>query len=280
MQVNILEKENLQWNKGTLGLKVTEERDCDSCHTVAGAEDLRKNFMVCPHCGYHFRITAKDRIAITLDEDTFEEVGSDIGSVNPIKMIGYEDKLEQSRRKTELKDGVITGTGKLADNDVAIAVMSFEFMGGSMGSVIGEKITRLLLLAADKGIPAIIFTASGGARMQEGIFSLMQMAKTANAIALLEGLHVPLINVLMNPTMGGVTASFAMLGDITLAESGAMIGFAGRRVIEGTIKEELPVGFQTAEFLQDKGFVDKVVDRRVLRSTLRFLLETHKNNIF
>ncbi len=280
MQVDVLEKENLLWNRGTTGLKVDRERDCEMCHSVASAEDLRKNLLVCPNCGFHFRISTPERIAITLDEGTFEEAGSDIGSVNPIKMIGYEDKLEQSRRKTGLKDGVITGTGKIAGNDVSLAVMSFAFMGGSMGSVIGEKLTRLILLAADKGIPAIIFSASGGARMQEGIFSLMQMAKTANAIALLKGLHVPLINVLMNPTMGGVTASFAMLGDIILAEPGAMIGFAGRRVIEGTINEELPDSFQTAEFLQDKGFVDKVVDRRTLRSTLRFLLETQKNNIF
>ena len=278
MQVDVLEKENLSWNKGSNGLKVLEGRDCDSCHTVIAAEELRKNLMVCTICSYHFRISAHDRLSITLDEGTFGPVGSDIGSVNPIKMIGYEDKLEQSRRKTGLKDGVVTGTGKIAGNDVAIAIMSFEFMGGSMGSVVGEKLTRLILLAADKGIPAVVFTASGGARMQEGIFSLMQMAKTANAIALLESLHVPLINVLMNPTMGGVTASLAMLGDLTLAEPGAMIGFAGRRVIEGTINEELPDGFQTAEFLQNKGFVDKVVDRRVLRSTLRFLLETHKNN--
>ncbi len=280
MQVNILEAENLQWNKGSIGLRITEELDCSSCHTVVSGEDLRKNLMVCIHCGYHLRIPVKDRIAITLDEGSFVELSSDIASVNPIKMIGYEDKLEQSRRKAGIKDGVITGTGKVCGNDVVIAVMSFEFMGGSMGSVVGEKITRLILHAADKGIPAILFTASGGARMHEGIFSLMQMAKTANAIALLESLHVPLITILMDPTFGGVIASFAMLGDITLAEPGAMIGFAGRRVIEGTIKEELPEGFQTAEFLQNKGFIDKVVDRRVLRSTLRFLLETHKNNIF
>ncbi|MEM9423756.1 MAG: acetyl-CoA carboxylase, carboxyltransferase subunit beta [Spirochaetota bacterium] len=280
MQVDVLEKENLSWNKGAAGLKIAEDRDCDSCHVQITAEDLRKNLMVCANCGYHFRISATERVAITLDEGSFGESVPDMGNVNPIKMIGYENKLEQNRRKTGLKDGVITGTGKIAGDDVAIAVMSFEFMGGSMGSVVGEKITRLILMAADKGIPAIIFTASGGARMQEGIFSLMQMAKTANAIALLEGLHIPLINVLLNPTMGGVTASFAMLGDVTLAEPGAMVGFAGRRVIEGTINEDLPEGFQTAEFLQDKGFVDKVVDRRVLRSTLRFLLETHKNNIF
>ncbi len=280
MQVDVLEKENLNWNKDIAGLKVSEERVCEFCNTISTAEELRKNLMVCSNCGYHFSISARERIAITLDENTFEEVGSDLGSVNPIKMIGYEDKLEQARRKTGLCDGVVTGTGEIGGNDVAIAVMSFDFMGGSMGSVVGEKITRLLLLAADKGIPALVFTASGGARMQEGIFSLMQMAKTANAIALLEGLHVPLINVLMNPTMGGVTASFAMLGDLNLAEPGAMLGFAGRRVIEGTIKDDLPDGFQTAEFMREKGFVDKVVDRRVLRSVLRFLLETHKNNIF
>ena len=280
MQVDILEKENLDWNKEASILNVTEEYTCESCHSICIAEDMRQNLMVCNNCGYHFRISAEDRIAITLDKGSFAEIASDVSSVNPLKMIGYEDKLEQGRRKTGLQDGVITGTGKIAGNQVAIAVMSFEFMAGSMGSVVGEKITRLILLAADKGIPAIIFSASGGARMQEGIFSLMQMAKTANAIALLEGLNVPLINVLMNPTMGGVTASFAMLGDITLAEPGAMIGFAGRRVIEGTINEELPKDFQTADFLASKGFIDKVVDRRVLRSTLRFLLETHKNNIF
>lgn len=280
MQVDVLENANLKRNKGIRGLKVNGGRDCDSCGSTLGAEELRKHLAVCPNCRHHFRISARERIAITLDKGTFEELGSDIGSVNPIRMVGYKEKLEQNRSKTDLNDGVITGTGKIGGSDVAIAVMSFEFMGGSMGSVVGEKITRLILLAADKGMPPILFTASGGARMQEGIFSLMQMAKTANAIALLEGLNVPLITVLMNPTMGGVTASFAMLGDVILAEPGAMIGFAGQRVIEGTIKEELPEGFQTAEFLQEKGFVDKVVDRRVLRSVLCFLLDAHKNNIF
>ena len=280
MQVDVLENMNLKQNKGSSGLKANGARDCDSCGSALSAEELREHLAVCPNCRRHFRIPARERVAITLDAGTFEELGSDIGSVNPIRMVGYPEKLEQNRSKTDLKDGVITGTGKIGGNDVAIAVMSFEFMGGSMGSVVGEKITRLILLAADKGMPPILFTASGGARMQEGIFSLMQMAKTANAIALLEGLNVPLITVLMNPTMGGVTASFAMLGDIILAEPGAMIGFAGQRVIEGTIKEELPEGFQTAEFLQEKGFVDKVVDRRVLRSTLCFLLDAHKNNIF
>lgn len=279
MLVSSLDKNNLKLNDNIVGLKVSGERDCSSCHTIISAEELHHNLMVCPHCGYHFSLSARERISVTVDAGSFQETETDISSVNPIHMVGYENKLQQNKAKTDLTDGVITGTCTISGEHAVIAVMAFEFMGGSMGSVVGEKITRAIFLAADLKVPFIVYTSSGGARMQEGLYSLLQMAKTSNAVALLEELHIPMFVVLMNPTMGGVTASFAMLGDVTLAEPGATIGFAGRRVIEGTIKESLPDDFQTAEFQKEKGFVDQVVDRRALRATLRFLMQTHKNNI-
>lgn len=280
MQIDILDRRNLVWNQDIAGLKIPgENRDCDNCHALIDMRELEQNLLICPACGAHFRLKAWERIQITADKDTFQETETDIQSLNPIQMVGYEQKLRENKEKTDLSEGVITGTCKITGHDVVLAVMAFEFMGGSMGSVVGEKITRAILLAADLSIPVIIFTTSGGARMQEGLFSLMQMAKTSHAAALLNGLHIPMFTVLLDPTMGGITASFAMLGDVILAEPGAMIGFAGRRVIEGTIQESLPSSFQTAEFQREKGFVDSVVDRRALRSTLRFLIETHKNNI-
>ncbi|MDC7220250.1 MAG: acetyl-CoA carboxylase, carboxyltransferase subunit beta [Spirochaetales bacterium] len=250
--------------------------ECPRCLTVMTEEAMINHSQVCTGCGYHFRMPAAARIHLVADEGSFKETDHDLVSKNPIALDGYEEKITQAQKKSELDDAVVTGTAKINGDDVVLGVMSFQFMGGSMGSVVGEKITRAILRGADTNTPVVLFTASGGARMQEGIFSLMQMAKTANACALLDDLGVPLFIVLTHPTTGGVTASFAMLGDVTLAEPGALIGFAGPRVIEGTINKKLPAGFQSAEFQQEKGFVDKIVPRNELKKTLSFLLKTHK----
>jgi acetyl-CoA carboxylase carboxyl transferase subunit beta len=214
------------------------------------------------------------------DPFSFVEMAGEMRSVNPISLEGYEDKLKENEKKSSLNDAVTIGRCTIEGDPVVVGVMSFSFMGGSMGSVVGEKITQAMLEGALSNQPVILFTASGGARMQEGIFSLMQMAKTASAAALLEETHTPLFLVLTNPTTGGVTASFAMLGDVILAEPGAIIGFAGPRVIEGTIKEKLPEGFQRSEFQMQKGFVDAMVERSQLRETLSFLIKTHSKRGF
>jgi len=219
-----------------------------------------------------------DRISTLVDKGNFIEFSQALTSQNPIEINGYEEKLNKARGKAGLNDAVVTGIGTIGGYKTVLGVMSFQFLGGSMGSVVGEKITRTILRGAEDSIPVILITSSGGARMQEGIFSLMQMAKTSNAAALLSGLGIPLFVVLTHPTTGGVTASFAMLGDVIIAEPGALIGFAGQRVIEGTLKEKLPKGFQRSEFQQEKGFVDIIVPRRKLKKTLSFLLQTHRLN--
>jgi len=220
-----------------------------------------------------------DRISTLVDENSFIEFSQDLTSQNPIEIHGYEEKLNQARGKAGLNDAVVTGLGTIKGHRAVLGVMSFQFLGGSMGSVVGEKITRAILRGAKDDIPVILITSSGGARMQEGIFSLMQMAKTSNAAALLSGLGIPLFIVLTHPTTGGVTASFAMLGDVIIAEPRALIGFAGQRVIEGTLKEKLPKGFQRSEFQQEKGFVDMIVPRERLKKTLSFLLQTHQSGV-
>jgi acetyl-CoA carboxylase carboxyl transferase subunit beta len=230
---------------------------------------------ICPGCGFYGPLTPQERIALIADEHSFIEMEAEMHSVNPINLAGYEEKLKESQKRSSLRDAVTIGRCTIEEKPAIVGVMSFSFMGGSMGSVVGEKITQALLEGALAGIPVILFSASGGARMQEGIFSLMQMAKTASAAALLEETHTPLFIVLTNPTTGGVTASFAMLGDVILAEPGAIIGFAGPRVIEGTIGEKLPAGFQRSEFQLQKGFVDRIVERSELRATLSFLITTH-----
>ncbi|MDC7224823.1 MAG: acetyl-CoA carboxylase, carboxyltransferase subunit beta [Spirochaetales bacterium] len=252
------------------------QTECPRCLSVMTEEAMINHYQVCTSCGYHFRMPAAARIHLVTDEGSFKEMDHDLVSKNPISFQGYEEKIVQAQKKSELDDAVVTGTAKIDGQDCVLGVMSFQFMGGSMGSVVGEKITRAILHGADTNTPVILFTASGGARMQEGIFSLMQMAKTANAAALLDDLRVPLFIVFTHPTTGGVTASFAMLGDVALAEPGALIGFAGPRVIEGTINKKLPPGFQSAEFQQEKGFVDKVIPRKELKHTLSFLLKTHR----
>jgi acetyl-CoA carboxylase carboxyl transferase subunit beta len=216
-----------------------------------------------------------ERIRYLTDPGTFTEFSGNLTSLNPIELHGYEEKLSEAETKAQMKDAVITGTCSIEGRKLILGLMSFNFMGGSMGSVVGEKVCRALLMGAESGLPVVIYTTSGGARMQEGIFSLLQMAKTSSAAAELDKAGVPFFIVLCDPTTGGVIASFAMLSDITLAEPGAFIGFAGPRVIEGTIRENLPAGFQRAEFQQDKGFVDLIVKRQDQRRILKELIDLH-----
>ncbi len=247
--------------------------ECPECHH--SAQHNENTMLVCPHCDYHFRVPVQERVKQIADAGSFRELWGTLHSGDPLEMSGYAEKLQTSQEKTAIQEGVVTGSCTIGGHRSLLGVMAFEFMGGSMGSVVGEKITRLMMEGADTDTPVVLVTASGGARMQEGILSLFQMAKTSNAAALMDELGVPLFIVLTHPTTGGVTASFAMLGDVILAEPKALIGFAGPRVIQGTIREDLPEGFQKSEFQQEKGFVDMVVHRHVLREKLQFLLETH-----
>jgi acetyl-CoA carboxylase carboxyl transferase subunit beta len=217
-----------------------------------------------------------ERIQYLTDHNSFTEFSGNLRSLNPIDLSGYEEKLSEAEVKAQMKDAVITGICSIEGRKLILGLMSFNFMGGSMGSVVGEKVCRALLMGAETGLPVVIYTTSGGARMQEGIFSLLQMAKTSSAAAELDKAGVPFFIVLCDPTTGGVTASFAMLADLTLAEPGALIGFAGPRVIEGTIRESLPEGFQRAEFQQDKGFVDLIVKRQDQRRILKELIDLHR----
>ena len=253
-----------------------EDTRCRECEHEISRDALIASLQVCPECGFHMPMHPYDRISTLADPQSFSEFSQELSSLNPISLRGYEEKITQAQGKAGIKDAVVTGGARIDGRPAVLAVMSFQFLGGSMGSVVGEKITRAILRGADEGTPVILITSSGGARMQEGIFSLMQMAKTSNAAALLHNLGVPLFVIITHPTTGGVTASFAMLGDITIAEPGALIGFAGRRVIEGTLKESLPEDFQTSEFQMEKGFVDIVVHRSDMRKTLSFLLKTHQ----
>jgi acetyl-CoA carboxylase carboxyl transferase subunit beta len=231
--------------------------------------------MTCPGCGWHYRMEPPGRIAYLADEGSFTEFSANLRSLNPIDLSGYEEKLSEAEAKARMKDAVITGKCTVEGRPLILAVMSFNFMGGSMGSVVGEKVSRALLMGAGEKTPVLIYTTSGGARMQEGIFSLMQMAKTSSAAAELDKARVPFFVVLCDPTTGGVTASFAMLGDVIMAEPGALIGFAGPRVIEGTIRQSLPEGFQRAEFQLEKGFVDAVVPRSAQRAAIVSLIDLH-----
>ena len=248
---------------------------CKSCEEVIYQNSLEANLFVCPACAHHYSVTAQQRIKQLTDADSFEEVDAGMHSLDPLNFAGdnsYQEKLLSSANKTGLQEAVISGTATLNKMPYALAVMDFRFMGASMGSVVGEKITRMLELAIERKLPALIVTASGGARMQEGILSLMQMAKTSAAIMRHDEAGLPLIIILTNPTTGGVTASFASLGDIILAEPKALIGFAGPRVIKQTTQAELPEGFQSAEFLLKHGFIDRIVERKNLRSELNILL--------
>lgn len=251
------------------------ETVCPKC----GADysnDFFREFKTCSSCGNHFRMEPSERIAYLTDPNTFTEFSANIRSLNPIELEGYEEKLSEAEAKAMMKDAVITGLCKIDGKPVVLGLMSFNFMGGSMGSVVGEKITRALLKGADEKLPVIVYTTSGGARMQEGIFSLMQMVKTSAAVAELDKAGVPFFVVACDPTTGGVTASFAMLADVIIAEPGALIGFAGPRVIEGTIRQSLPTGFQRAEFQLEKGFVDAIVPRNEQKRVLSTLIDFHK----
>jgi len=246
---------------------------CDNCKEIIYRKEVDKNFKVCPKCDYHFRISASERLPYLVDEGSFLEVEDGLSPRDFLKFKDYSDKLKSSRKKTGLKDAIIAGEAKVNGKTVSVVVMDFNFMGGSMGSVVGEKIARAVERAIEKRIPFVSVASSGGARMQEGILSLMQMAKTSAALARLGEAGLPYISILTDPTFGGVTASFAMLGDIIMAEPKSLIGFAGPRVIEQTIKQQLPSGFQRAEFLQDHGMIDMIVPRREMRATLGKILD-------
>ena len=248
---------------------------CDKCGKILYKKYLTDNLNVCSNCNHYFRLGAFERIAMICDEDSFNEFGKDIETEVGLDFPNYKEKLDKSMKKSKLKEGVITGEGRINGINSIIAVMDSNFMMGSMGTVVGEKITQAVERAIEKELPLIIFTASGGARMQEGILSLMQMAKVSSAIARLNEAGLLYVTVLTDPTTGGVIASFAMLGDIIISEPGALIGFAGRRVIEGTIKQSLPDNFQTAEFLLENGFIDKIVKRSELKSTIGDILMLH-----
>ncbi len=249
--------------------------NCQGCKTSLFLEDLINNSYVCTKCNYHFNISVRDRIEDLVDNNSFMEMYGELKSVNPINFPNYEEKIIQAMVKTKENEAVVCGTASICGYNTCIFVMNRDFMMGSMGSVVGEKITRIFEYATENGLPVIGFTLSGGARMQEGIISLMQMAKTSGAVKRHSDAGLLYVSVLTNPTTGGVTASFAMESDIILAEPGALIGFAGPRVIEQTIKQKLPKGFQTAEFLLKKGFVDAIINRYDQKRYLGKLLELH-----
>ena len=249
---------------------------CDKCKEIIYKETLRENLSICPNCGGYFRMHINKRLESIIDEGTYKKFDFNIDTTNPLNLEDYPKKLKSLREKTGIQEAVSSGIGKINGEEVVICVMDSGFLMGSMGIVVGEKITYSIEKAIELKLPIIIFCVSGGARMQEGIISLMQMAKTTSAIEKLNEAGLLYISVLTDPTYGGVTASFASLADIILAEPGSMIGFAGQRVIEQTIGEELPEGFQTAEFLLEHGFIDKIVERKDMKNFLHKLIVMHK----
>ena len=252
---------------------------CVHCNAQLLKKDIEDNYMVCPVCDYHFRVSARQRIEQLIDKDTFKEYFENIKPTDPLDFVdteSYKDRVARAQENTGLNDAVITGIGEIDGHKTAIAVMDFDFMGGSMGSVVGEKVTRIIEKAIEERLPVIAVTSSGGARMQESALSLMQMAKTSCACARLDEAGLLYINVITDPTFGGVTASFGTLGDIIIAEQGARVGFAGRRVIEQTIRQKLPADFQTAEYLLKYGQVDVVTPRKELRGVLANILDLHE----
>ena len=269
---------------GIGGKKAAKDEDlwvgCKKCKEQIYISELESNLKVCPHCDYHFRLETRQRIHQLTDPESFQEHDQLLTSSDPLKFKDtkkYKDRIKSSSKKGFSNDAIITGSGTLEGVPVELCVFDFTFMGGSMGSVVGEKITRAIERAIEENSALIIVSCSGGARMQEGIFSLMQMAKTSAALSKLSNHSIPYISILTDPTMGGVSASFSMLGDIILAEPGALIGFAGPRVIEQVIQQKLPDGFQRAEFLLDHGLIDNVVHRKDLKPTLAHLLKMLKN---
>ena len=251
---------------------------CKGCTTMLDRKVIAAQLNNCPKCNYHLPMTAYERINMLMDNNTFKEIDKGLASKNVLGFEGYDETLKAKKKSTELNDAVVCGFGSIDKQAYGIAVMDFRFMGASMGSVVGEKITRLIEQATEKNVPALLVTASGGARMQEGSLSLMQMAKSSAALARHSEKGLPMFCLLTHPTYGGVTASYASLGDVILAEPKAMIGFAGARVIEATIKAELPDDFQTSEFLEKHGLVDRIIDRKELQKEFSLLLSFFKNS--
>jgi acetyl-CoA carboxylase carboxyl transferase subunit beta len=243
----------------------------EDCSATIYRKDLKTNLNVCPTCGHHFRLSSRERLQMLFDGGQYDERDAQVAPADPLEFVdnaAYVDRLRKSQKQTGMLDALLTGEGEMGGRRLVICAMEFGFMGGSMGSVVGEKITRAIERCVEKRFPLIVVSCSGGARMQEGALSLMQMAKISAALARLDDARLPYISLLTNPTTGGVTASFAMLGDFNIAEPGALIGFAGPRVIEQTIRQKMPKGFQRSEFLLDHGMLDAVVDRRQLRDFL------------
>ncbi|MGJ9382400.1 acetyl-CoA carboxylase carboxyl transferase subunit beta [Salipaludibacillus neizhouensis] len=251
---------------------------CPQCKSIIYFKELKKTLLVCDHCEYHHRLSSTERIEMTLDEGSFQEFDKNMVAKDPLNFPDYKEKSALDRKNTGLNEAVVTGSGTISGMEVIIGVMDPRFRMGSMGSVVGEKMCRAIKIAADERKPFIMFAASGGARMQEGVFSLMQMAKTSTALNLLHEKGILFISIMTHPTTGGVSASFASLGDINLAEPKALIGFAGRRIIEQTIRQKLPDDFQTSEFLLDHGQLDQVVPRKNMKSTLTNILEIHQTS--
>jgi len=249
---------------------------CDGCGEIIYTRELEKNLWVCTQCSYHFRIKSKDYTNLILDDGNLDECDADLVSNDPLRFKDskrYPDRIRESRKKTGLNDAVVTGIGKIGGREISFAVMDFGFIGGSMGSVVGEKVARAIERAIERKIPLVIVSASGGARMQESILSLMQMAKTSTLLSKLRNLNIPFISVLTNPTTAGVMASYASLGDVIIAEPKALLGFAGPRVIQQTIGQELPEGFQSTEFFVEHGFVDLISERKDLKKNVSLILE-------
>ncbi|UCG30743.1 MAG: acetyl-CoA carboxylase carboxyltransferase subunit beta [candidate division WOR-3 bacterium] len=241
---------------------------CEACGEILYRKELEKNLWICLKCQFHFRISCRDYISLLLDNARFEEMDANLEPVDTLEFPGYKKKIKEAQQKMQMNDAVVYGLAKINEVPIVFTAMDFGFMGGSMGSVVGEKVARAIRMSYDKEIPLIILSASGGARMQEGILSLMQLAKTSAELALLNQKHLPYISILTHPTTAGVMASYASLGDIIIAEPGALLGFTGPRVIEQTIGSKLPPGFQRSEFMLDHGLVDIVVSRKELRNTL------------
>ena len=263
-------------SKKNIDIPIGKWVKCDECKEIIYKDTVRENLNICPNCGHYFRMHTNKRLETIIDKGTYKRFDLNIETTNPLELEDYPKKLKALREKTDLEEAVACGTGSINGEKVVICIMDSGFLMGSMGAVVGEKITYSIEEAIKQKLPLIIFSVSGGARMQEGIVSLMQMAKTTAALSKLDEAGLLYISVLTDPTYGGVTASFASLGDIIIAEPKAMIGFAGQRVIEQTIGEKLPEGFQTAEFLLEHGFIDKIVERKDLKNTLSNLISYHK----
>jgi len=273
----------ITFNRGNIPIKIKEQEiiqstdwiKCPSCKTITYHKQLAENLQICPKCNYYFKMNAEQRLSLLVDEGTFLEINQELSSHDILGFVDskpYKKRISDAEEKTNLKEAIITGTATIEGHPIALGIMEFEFIGGSMGVVVGEKILRLAELATSKNIPLFIVVSSGGARMQEGMFSLLQMARTSGAIGRLQQNNNLFITLLTNPTTGGVSASFAFLGDIIMAEPGATIGFAGARVIEQTTRQKLPPKFQTAEFLLDHGQLDKIVERKHIKRLMGRIL--------